>query len=353
LQYRGRVAAITVLLALLAVPIVANSAKADLEKPTYAAGDRWVYIVQGDLGALPGFNRTAGPMFHLDLNGLVETDVVGPAKAMVNGVSVPSVQVMTHASGYLNGTFAIPGNTTINVSGTFASDTSEIWEDRGYLPVSSNSSSSYLIDVTFVVTTQVHADLWLNATTTYASIPPFNLSVGATAAAPSTTSLSVISTISYFGSTQHMANRTTFASTWSRQVLDQETVTVDAGTFSAYRLNESLGNFPGFVGVVPGSGANETAWFSNDVGYYVKRVAYVNGTQVAEMRLKSYSYPASSQGLPLEDLALLAAVPTAAAAILLFFVLRRRRRRPSSAQASSGVGPIGELPPKDPGGGNP
>lgn len=345
----GGALALALVLASAAILTSATAARAALEKPAYAAGDRWVYILQGSLGRLPGFNASQAATFHLGLNGLVEVDVVGPTHAVVGGASVPAMQIESRASGYLNGTFAISGNATIGVSGTFSSDTSEVWEDRAYLPVSSNSSSSYVIDVTLVIKAQVRADLWLNATTAYASIPAFNLSIGGSGAAPFTTDVTATSRVSFFGQTQTMQNHTTLASTWSRQVLSQENVTVEAGTFAAYRLNESLGGIPGLA-AVPASGANETAWFSNDVGYYVMRAAYVNGSPVAEMRLKSYTYPVQPPGPSILEIALLLAVPIAVVAVLAILLLRRRKARPEKAKASSGVGPVGELPPKNPGG---
>lgn len=347
---RGGGIALALLLISAALLAATGGAQAALEKPAYTAGDRWTYILQGSLGALPGFSGNLTPTFRLGLNGLVQVDVVGTTNALVGGASVPAVQVATHATGFLNGTFGIPGNTSIGVSGTFASDTSEVWEGQDFLPVASNSSSSYAIDVTLVITTQVRLDLWLNATTAYGSLPPFNLSAGQSAAAPFTTTLAATTSVAFFGQTQRMANETTAAGTWSRQVLSQESVSVEAGTFSAYRLNESLGDFPGFAGVLPAGGANETAWWSNEVSYYVKRVAYVNGTPVAEMRLKSYTYPAAPGGLSLVDGLLLAAIPAVVVAVLIWYVVHRERRAKAARKDQEPVGPIGELPPKDSGG---
>ncbi len=304
-----------------------------------------MYVLQGSLDGLPGMNASDGGAFQLGLTGIVEVDVVGPAPALAGGV-----QVETHASGFLNGTFAILGNTTIGVSGTFSADGSEVWEGDDYLPVASNTSTDYVIDVTFVVTTKVTANLWVNATTSYGSLPPFNLSVGDFVSVPFTSDVTAATSVSFFGSGQHMENRTSVAGSWTRQVLRQENVTVEAGTFSTYRMNESLGGFPGIAAVAPGSGANETSWFSNDAGYYVKRVAYVNGTPVAEMRLKSYTYPASPAGFRLFDVVVITAVPIAVFALLLALVLRRRKARRSAAKGSSGAGPVGELPPPKPGG---
>lgn len=279
-------------------------------------------------------------VFALGLSGIVEVDVTGPAPNLPGGVRVD-----THATGALSGTFGGFGNTTIAVTGTFSSDATELWEGEDYLPVASNSSTAYVITVKIVITAQVTANLWVNATTSYGSLPPFNLSVGESSTVPFASNLSAATSFTSFGYGQHMENRTALAGTRSRHVLARENVSVEAGTFSAYRLNESLGAFPGLAAVAPSNAANETAWFSNDVGFYVKRVAFVNGTPVAEMRLKAYTYPAVAAGLSPVDIALLAGVPIMAAVLVVLSLLRRRKRREAS-KASSGTEPVGELPPR-------
>jgi len=347
IQIRPARASAVVFALLIALAILFASsrpARAALAKPVYTAGDRWVYVLQGSLEGLPGMNASQGGFFGLDLTGIAEVDVMGPASNLIGGV-----QVETHSSGFLNATFQIPGNSTIGVSGTFSSDASEVWEGRSYLPVASNSSTAYRIDVTFVIKTTVTASMWLNATTAYTSIPPFNLSVGDSASAPFTSDVQLATSVSSFGFSQHNETAGVAAGSWLRQVLDKENVTVEAGTFSSYRLNESLGAFPGFAGVATASGANETTWFSNDVGSYVRRVAYVNGTPVAEMRLKSYTYPAPT-GASLLDTILLALPIAIVAVLLVLLLLRRRKRTEGPAKTSSGAGPVGELPPKNPGG---
>ncbi len=330
------------LLALGLVLAASGTGRAAMEKPAYTAGDRWVYVLQGSMAALPGMNASEGGVSGLELNGIVEVDVVGPAAG--------GVRADTHASGYLNGTFSVT-NMTIDVSGTFSSDSSEIWEGQDYLPVASNTTIAYEMDIKIVITATIVASVWVNETTAYGSLPPFNLSVGDSASAPFTTDLHVATGFSFFGSSQYLENSTSAAGAWTRQVRGQESVTVEAGTFSAYRLNESLGSFPGISAIGPASGANETAWFSNQVGNDVKRTAYLNGTPVAEMRLKSYTYPAPPEGLSLTLTVLIIAVPVAAAAILLLFLFRRRRRKRSEAPpGTSGAGPVGELPPRRNGG---
>ncbi len=272
-------------------------------------------------------------------------DVLGAAAGVAGGV-----RVGTHASGSLNGTFAIAGNATVRAGGTFSSDAAETWEGADYLTVASNTSTGYAAQISAVITVSLTTNLWVNTTTVYGPLPPFNLGVGGSASIAARSNVSAVASFSAFGAGQRVANRTVQLVTWTRTVLGLENVTVGAGTFSAYRMNQSLGNFPGLGIVGSLAGANETAWFSNDTGYYVKRVAYVNGTPVAEMDLKSYAYPAGPSGLPLPDTILLLAIPVALAILVVFLFLRRRKARGVEAKGSSGVGPVGELPPKESGG---
>ncbi len=332
-----------------------GGARASLERPTYTAGDRWVYVLQSSMEGFPGLNESRGNV-SLGLSGLVEVDILGAAQATVGGTEVPGIRAETHASGFLNGTFVIhgnktspiPGNQTVHASGTFSSYSSEIWEGQDFLPTVTNGSSSYVISVTLGLTVSMTASVWVNATTAWTSLPAFNLSTGESASASFTTDASVTTAFAFLTFSNRTENRTSFSGAWDRQVLDSENVTVEAGTFAAYRMNESAGVFPGLGIAVPSGSANETGWFSNDVGYYVKRDAYVNGTPVAEVRLKSYTYPAAPPGLPLLDLALLAAVPIAAVVLVSVLILRRRRRRPRASVTTGNAGPVGVLPPKPP-----
>lgn len=340
---------LALLVVLAAAVVSAPPSRASLAKPLYDLGDRWVYLLEGSLDGLPGFNASLNGTFQLELSGLVQVDIVG--------ASPSGVRADTHASGFLNGTFTFPtngtgsgkGNGTVHASGTFSSDASEFWEGQDYLPTTSNSSTGYAVDLTLVITVPALVNVWLNTTTSYASLPAFELGIGESASAAFASDLDAATSVSFFGFTQRMENRTSVTGEWTRHVLGLENVTVEAGTFSAYRLNESLGGFPG-LGALPATGANETAWFSNATGSYVKRVAYANGTPVAEMRLKSYTYPAAAPGLSAAEVALFLALPLVAAVVIVFLLLRRRKARQDREKTSSGAGPVGELPPKRPGG---
>jgi len=326
----GRVVSgIVVLLVFCAVVLAASTpARAALKKPMYAAGDQWVYVLEGSLTAFPGFNASQGP-FQFGLVGFVYVNVIGPTTVLAGNVSTPSVRVDSRATGFLNGTFPVPGGGgTAQVQGSFTTSSTEFWEDQSYLPIASRGTSSYDADITYgFFTTTLVADLRLNSSTSVTTIPPFELEVGQNATAEQTTHVELNSTFSVFGRTMSSQNETNVSSMWRRDVLSRENVTVEAGTFSAYHLNQTLASFPGIPTGLSGGG-NETAYFSNDVGFYVKRVAYENGTPAAEMRLRSYSFGAGPpSGFSATQVFLIIAVPVAIVLLLAFFLRRRRKAR--------------------------
>jgi hypothetical protein len=70
--------------------------------------------------------------------------------------------------------------------------------------------------------------------------------------------------VTFFGETRSLDNETEVSAFWHREVVAAETVTVEAGSFASYELNQSLGTFPGILVM---TGNNETAYFSNEVGF--------------------------------------------------------------------------------------
>ena len=306
---------------------------AALSKPTYSTGDRWVYVLDGSLNAFPNLNSSQTGAFHFDLVGRVEVNVLGPSSVLSGSVPIPVVAVDTSASGFLNGTFAVPNVGTAHVTGTFTTRTSEIWEDRAYLPIRSNTTTSYSADVTLGFSTPLTATVRVNASASVATIPPFELEVGQNASTALQTHLIVNSTFTAAGRTQSSENRTDVSSVWRREVLSRESVTVEVGTFTAYKLNQTVGSFPGIGGI--SGGTNETAYFSNETGYYVKRDAYANGTHVAEMRLKSYSFGAKGSTFGLIDWLLLVAAAAVGVVLVLTYWKRRKKRIPEPPSGAS------------------
>ena len=320
------ISGIVSILVVLAIVFSLPSADGALRKPTYAAGDKWTYVLSGSLAGFPGFNTSQGT-FHLGLIGFGYVNVIGSATVQANNASVSAVRVDSRATGFLNGTFSVPGGGNGQISGSFTTTSTEFWEAQAYLPIESLGTTSYHADVTLGITTPLVFDLRVNATTSFASIPPFDLDVGQNASAAFAAHVELNSTFTAFFQTRTSQNVTDLSSTWHRDVLSRENVSVEAGTFSAYKLNQTLGSFPGIPSGLSGGG-NETAYFSNDVGFYVKRVAYENGTPAAEMRLRSYSYGAGPPtGISATQILLFIVLPIVVVALVAVLLWRRRKAR--------------------------
>src|SRR6266508_1929409 len=296
-----------------------SPASAAAQKPTYAPGDRWIYDLRGSLESFPGVNASDVGTFSFGLLGRVDTAVAGTESAVVGGQTVPAVRVDTRTTGFLNGTFSAPGLPgDVSVTGSFTSAVTELWETQAYLPVASMGTTTYLATLSYIVSIDISAGVRVNATTAYASIPPFDLGVGNASTAAFTSHLIVNTTVSGFGAPLSSENETTVAGNWTRQNLAATTVTVDAGTFAVGEMNQTVTSFAGLAGIVPTAGANETAYFSSVAGNYVKRDAYANGTHVAGLTLESYTYGTRSADLFFVDVLLLVLVPIAALLIVLF-----------------------------------
>ena len=328
---------------------LSGSTRAAIERPVYSPGDRWVYVLEGSMG-VPGFNDTENGTFVLTLAGRVEVEVAGFEDVDVNGTSSRAVRVLTRTSGFINGTFEVPGfPTPATVAGTISSNTSELWEDRGYQTISSEGTSETVLDVVLIFTMRFEFRIRTFANVSVVQVDPFPLDVNQTTTASLHSDLLVNSTVIAMGNETSFEERTAFDSEWRRQALALEALHVEAGDFSAYRLNQTLSGFPG----VPFGGSSpedyEIAHFSNDVGFYVKRVAYTNGTPATEMRLKSYTYAARAPAFPWIPVGILVAVVAAGIILGLWWRSRRRRDRGTSPTGGAG-GPLG--PDSGPGGGH-
>src|SRR2546428_1956425 len=164
---------------LVVFAIVSSLPLADgaLRKPTYAAGDKWVYVLSGSLPGFPGFNTSQGT-FHLGLVGFVYVNVIGSATVQANNASVSAVRVDSRATGFLNGTFSVPGAGSDQISGSFTTTSTEFWEGQGDLPIESLRTTPCHAGVPFGFTTPLVFHLRVNSTTSYSLCPPFRLVVG-------------------------------------------------------------------------------------------------------------------------------------------------------------------------------
>jgi len=320
---------------LLVFATVNASSPAAAQKPTYAPGDRWIYDLRGSLESFPGVNASDVGTFSFGLLGRVDTAVAGTESVVVGGQTVPAVRVDTRTTGFLNGTFSAPGLPgSVSVTGSFTSAMTELWETQAYLPVASMGTTTYVATFSYGVSFDISAGVRANATTAYISILPFDLGVGNTSTTAFTSHLVINTTVSGFGAPLSSDNETTVAGNWTRQNLAATTVTVDAGTFAVVEMNQTVTSFAGLGGIVPTTGANETAYFSSAAGNYVRRDAYANGTHVASLTLESYSYGAGVvAGLSVVDVLLLVLVPIAALVIVIFLFRRRKRQTPVVPEA--------------------
>ena len=100
------VSSIVVLFVLIAAVFASAPSRGALHKPTYAAGDHWVYVLDASLSTFPGFNASQGT-FQFGLIGFVYVNVIGAVNVLAGNGSIPAIRVDSRATGYLNGT--LPG----------------------------------------------------------------------------------------------------------------------------------------------------------------------------------------------------------------------------------------------------
>src|SRR3989442_706231 len=135
---------------------------------------------------------------------------------------------------------SLRGAGTRQMSGWCTTGSPDFWEGQGSLPIESLGTTSYPAAVTFGITTPLVFALRVNATPSYSSIPPFELDVGQNASAAFAAHVELNSTFTAFFRTMTSQNVTDVSSTWHRDVLSRENVTVEAGTFSARQPQSNL-----------------------------------------------------------------------------------------------------------------
>src|SRR5437879_12768078 len=100
-----------VLVSVLVVAVfngMAARAVAALSKPTYSAGDRWVYVLDGSLNAFPNLNSSQTGAFHFDLVGRVDVNVLGPSSVLSWSVPLPAAAAAPSTSGFFACSFSAP-----------------------------------------------------------------------------------------------------------------------------------------------------------------------------------------------------------------------------------------------------
>jgi len=92
------VSSIVVLFVLIAAVFASAPSRGALHKPTYAAGDHWVYVLDASLSTFPGFNASQGT-FQFGLIGFVYVNVIGAVNVLAGNGSIPAIRVDSRATG--------------------------------------------------------------------------------------------------------------------------------------------------------------------------------------------------------------------------------------------------------------
>src|SRR3989442_5156308 len=75
------------------------TARASLLKPTYAAGDKGVYILDGLITEFPALNASQIRNLRFYLVRIVDVKGIGPANVVTGNASVPSIRIDSQALG--------------------------------------------------------------------------------------------------------------------------------------------------------------------------------------------------------------------------------------------------------------
>ncbi|MFQ5553427.1 MAG: hypothetical protein ACE5EW_06885 [Thermoplasmata archaeon] len=322
-----------VLLLVVAMFLVTAPASGQLsvERPTYTAGDSWVY----ELNLLTDLDLPENTTAEFTLTG---TSTVTIQRSMMRNIggAVRDVYEATHvleasAVGsvsleFFNTTTNATFTATATVDETAYLDTAglEVWERQ--TEFSLNVSADLEVSPGVTVTTSIDAngtvDMVLNYTTNTWGFP---LAVGNTGEEAFSANGWSYFEATLLGNTTSMGSALAFNGTSSFEAVREQTITVDAGQFETV----VVANTPGTSETPVPTNISTLAYWSSAVGAPVRyTVTNETGEEQVELALTGYRYQAgglSILGLPAE-IAIPILVGIAAVAIILVVVLGRRRR---------------------------
>ena len=293
---RVMVAAFALLL-VAAFAIVPGTAKANMNKPTWASGDFWVYALSTGSVGIP--------------NTTLRMDVTGTESVTVNGTTYSTYHVAAAVSYQLIGTTTIPA---------------DIWFSTDTLAI---------VKIKVVLTINL-PNITAGGTFEIAGNPPQTIMWPLTAGATWSSSTLVWTTTT--NSTGHKTY-TSATLTTAFSVQSDATVTVPKGTFSTTPLKETSSN-----------GSYSINYWSADVGNWVRVGNYDSrGRDQGDFNLTAYNYQGGGFftsivfGLPVWIWLVLLVVILVA--IIGLFAVRRRRRPTRVMPPSPPQEPMGPPPP--------
>src|SRR2546430_5128720 len=129
---RGVSSIVVLFMVTAAVWATSAPSRAALHKPTYAAGDHWVYVLDASLTTFPGFNASQAT-FQFGLIGFVYVNVIGLVNVRAGNASIPAIRVDSRATGYLNCTVPGPvGLGSAQLTGALATSSTEFCQHQSY-----------------------------------------------------------------------------------------------------------------------------------------------------------------------------------------------------------------------------
>ncbi len=306
------------LLLSLVVSVGVLSPASAQDYPTFTLGDFWEYTVDVRLDTLFGFGNVSGSL-----------RATGETRAEVSAVAQDEATVSWTGALDLRGRFTLPGETIeAAISGTIETAFEEQRRAPYFLPVAFDAQAD-VVDgaVTFIITVPYAATLVVNATVPPAAeSPTYPLGEG-TQTFTTTGTLATSLSVDSLGMGFQNATVEEVASTIRWNVAPSAMVEVPAGVFSGLRVTmEALTGFlpSPFYALIPG--ATQVTHHSDSVGSPVLYQFLVNGTEVGNASLQSYSY-ASRVSPPFWQhpvfLGGLLAIPVA---LLLYRYWRERQR---------------------------
>ncbi len=306
--------------------------QASMERPTYTAGDFWVY----DLHLPTEIDLPENTIIDIDLTGDSTLTVQGTEMRNIRG-EVRSVYRATHAlelsaegnvsidllGEFINATFTA----TVTADETAYLDTEglEVWERHTEFNL--NVSAELEVEPGFSVTTSIEANGTVEMALTYTTNTwGFPLTVGQTGEEGFNATGTTFFQLTFLDNVTSESGEIAFDASSSFEALREETITVPAGQFTTI----VVANSPGAEETPIPVNVSTLAYWSSAVGAPVRYAATNETGEVqVEFVLSSYRYQVA-ESLSILGLDIAVAIPIlvgiAAVAIILAIVLGRRRR---------------------------
>lgn len=285
--------------------------------PTFALGDFWEYTVDARLDALLGIGNVSG---SLAAEGLM--------RAQVTAVAGGEATISWAGDLDLQGRITLPDETgEAGVSGTIETTYEERRQAPYLLPVAFEALTAFDVTVTFIVNVPYSATLGLNATIPPTSFPPTHPLEEGEGTFVTTATLAANVSVDFLGIEFENSTVEEVATAIRWSITPSMSVEVPAGSFSGLRVTtEAVTGFvpSPFQALTPG--AVQVTHHSPTVGSPVLFQFFVNGTEVGNAALQTFSFGSSVPPPFWQNPIFLGGLLAIPIALLLYRYWRERRR---------------------------